>query len=60
MFPAPVRATLVAKNYEEACQLSMRAHGKAMSKQGYEIIEKVREVDDLMTPETQTWVFVGH
>ncbi len=31
-----------------------------MSKQAYEIIAKIREVDDLMTPEMQTWVFEVH
>lgn len=60
VFPAPVRATLTAKNYEEACRLSMTTHGKSMSKQAYEIIAKIREVDDLMTPELQTWVFEVH
>jgi predicted RNase H-like nuclease len=60
VFPAPVRATLVAKNYEEACRLSTAAHGKSMSKQAYEIIAKIREVDDLMTPEIQTWLFEVH
>ena len=29
-------------------------------KQAYEIIAKIREVDDLMTPELQTWVFEVH
>jgi predicted RNase H-like nuclease len=60
VFPAPVRATLVAKNYEEACNLSVSAHGKSLSKQAYEIISKIREVDNLMTPELQTWVFEVH
>jgi predicted RNase H-like nuclease len=31
-----------------------------MSKQAYEIIAKIREVDDLMTPELQRWVFEVH
>ena len=31
-----------------------------MSKQAYEIIAKIREVDELMTPELQTWVFEVH
>jgi predicted RNase H-like nuclease len=31
-----------------------------MSKQGYEIIAKIREVDNLMTPQLQTWVFEVH
>jgi predicted RNase H-like nuclease len=60
VFPAPVRATMVAENYKEACRLSKDAHGKSMSKQAYEIIAKIREVDDLMTPEMQTWVFEVH
>jgi predicted RNase H-like nuclease len=60
VFPAPVLATLIAKSYEEACRLSLSAHGKSMSKQAYEIIAKIREVDDLMTLEMQTWVFEVH
>lgn len=31
-----------------------------MSKQAYEIIAKIREVDDLMTRDLQTWVFEVH
>jgi predicted RNase H-like nuclease len=38
----------------------MSAHGKSMSNQAYEIIAKIREVDDLMTPDLQTWVFEVH
>lgn len=60
VFPAPVRATLVAENYEQACILSTSAHGKSMSRQAFEIIGKIREVDDLMTPDLQTWVFEVH
>jgi predicted RNase H-like nuclease len=60
VFPAPVRAALNAKDYEEACQMSISAHGKSISKQAFEIIGKIREVDDLMTPELQTWVFEVH
>ena len=60
MFPAPVRAALPAMNYEQACQMSLSAHGKSMSRQAFEIIAKIREVDDLMTPELQTWIFEVH
>ena len=31
-----------------------------MSKQAFEIIDKIREVDDVMTPELQRWVFEVH
>lgn len=60
LFPAPVRATLVAKNYEEARQLSIQAQGKSMPRQAYEIIPKIREVDNLMTTELQEWMFEVH
>jgi len=51
---------LVAKTYREACDLSRRAQGKAISKQTFEILSKVREVDKLVTPKLQTWVFEVH
>ncbi len=60
MFPAPVRATFTAKSYQEACALSTQVQGKSLSRQAFEIIPKIREVDDLMTPELQTWVFEVH
>lgn len=60
VFPAPVRATLPARTYREACALSVLTHGKSMSKQAFEIIDKIREVDDVMTPELQRWVFEVH
>jgi predicted RNase H-like nuclease len=60
VFPAPIRPTLGAKTYEEACTLSLRAHGKSLSRQAFEIIAKIREVDNLMTPELQMWVFEVH
>jgi len=60
VFPAPVRATLTARTYREACALSVLTHGKSLSKQAFEIIDKIREVDELMTPELQRWVFEVH
>src|SRR6478735_7665406 len=47
VFPAPVRATLSAKSYEEACAC-LRAsalHGRRITKQTYNILDKIREVD---------------
>jgi predicted RNase H-like nuclease len=60
VFPAPVRATLAARTYEEACKLSQDAQGKSLSRQAFEILAKIREVDDLITPELQTWIFEIH
>ena len=60
VFPAPIRATFAAKTYQEACALSLQAQGKSLSRQAFEIIPKIREVDDLITPELQMRIFEVH
>ena len=60
VFPAPVRATLAAKSYDEACDLSFRACGKKLSKQTYAILPKIREADQAMRPEVQQRVVEVH
>jgi predicted RNase H-like nuclease len=57
VFPAPVRTALDASTYEEACILSRRACGKAISKQLFNILPKIREVDRLVTPRRQERLF---
>lgn len=50
VFPAPIRATLMAKSWEEACKLSRNSapQGKAINKQTFAILPKIREVDLLL------------
>ena len=57
VFPAPVRTVLAASTYEEACALSRATCGKAISKQLFNILPKIREVDELITPLRQQRVF---
>jgi predicted RNase H-like nuclease len=57
VFPAPVRSVLDAASYDEACALSRAACGKAISKQLFNILPKIREVDALVTPLRQQRVF---
>jgi predicted RNase H-like nuclease len=57
VFPAPVRSVLAASTYEEACALSRAACGKAISKQLFNILPKIREVDALVTPLRQQRLF---
>jgi predicted RNase H-like nuclease len=45
VFPAPVRAALGAVDYRDASDRSFAAHGKRLSKQAFNIIPKIREVD---------------
>jgi predicted RNase H-like nuclease len=50
IFPSPARAVLAADGYDEACALSREASGKAISKQTFNILPKIREVDRLLAP----------
>jgi len=52
-----VRSVLAASTYEEACALSRAACGKAISKQLFNILPKIREVDALVTPRRQQCLF---
>jgi predicted RNase H-like nuclease len=56
VFPAPIRPCLKAEDYKTACQISQQYCGKRLSKQSFVIMKKIREVDDLMTPELQNRV----
>jgi predicted RNase H-like nuclease len=48
VFPAPLRALLAAKTYEEAGSLRERIEGKRISKQAWMIYPKIAEVDLLL------------
>ena len=48
VFPAPVRAALGAKDYEEAKQRSHKEIGKELSIAAFCILPKIREVDKLL------------
>lgn len=45
VFPAPVRTTLGASTYAEACARHRRADGRAISKQCFALLPKIEEVD---------------
>lgn len=48
VFPAPVRASLAALTYSEACEISFATHGKKLSKQSFAIMPKISEVDQVL------------
>ena len=61
VFPAPMRAALDGwEDYSRACDLNQAARGKKLSKQTFAILKKIRDVDQLMTPELQAVVREGH
>ncbi len=60
VFPAPVRRVLGAPTYGDACDLSRRACGRGVSKQLFNILPKVRQVDRLQSPRLQARLFEMH
>jgi predicted RNase H-like nuclease len=48
VFPAPLRATLKARDYREACAIRYAIEGKKMSKQTFHIIDKIVELDAVL------------
>ena len=60
VFPAPCQETLAASSYEEACALNCGACGKAISKQLYGILPKIRDVDRLMSCARHSWIREAH
>jgi len=60
VFPTPCRSSLAAGSYSEACMLSRAASGKAMTRQTYGILSKIREIDAAITPALQDRMHEGH
>ncbi|MFQ5840448.1 MAG: DUF429 domain-containing protein [Candidatus Methylomirabilales bacterium] len=60
VFPAPLRAMLKARDWEEACRIRFAIEGQRCPKQVMGILPKIREVDALMTPDLQCRVLEGH
>jgi predicted RNase H-like nuclease len=48
VFPCPSRAAVYATNYLEACELNTQVNGKKLSKQSWNICNKIRQIDSLL------------
>jgi len=52
VFPTPIRAALpYVDDYDRACEVSREVHGKALSRQAWNILGKIAEVDRLADDE---------
>lgn len=49
VFPTPVRACLSANDYKTASKICFEHSGKKLNKQSFFLLDKIRQVDDLMT-----------
>ncbi len=48
VFPAPIRAVLEARDHQQACQISRQQQGKGISYQSFNILAKIRSLDELL------------
>jgi len=62
VFNSPVRQALEAASYEEASALNRQSspHRIGLSKQSFAMLQKLRAVDGVATPEAQEWFFETH
>lgn len=58
VFPAPPRAIIDAKDYDDALKRSRALTGKGLSKQAFAIFPKIREVDNLLASDTRARMMV--
>lgn len=59
-FPTPVRAVLMYDQWEDANQASREASGKGLSKQAWNLVPKIREIDDLWSCDLSDLLSEGH
>ena len=60
VFPTPCRAVLGAADYPDALARSRAASGKGLSKQAFNLLAKIAEVDAAMTSALQDRIFECH
>jgi predicted RNase H-like nuclease len=60
VFPTPPRAVLDAVDYRDALARARDATGVGLSKQAWNLVDKIRELDALMTPDLQPRVSEAH
>jgi len=60
VFPTPVRSVLGAVDYPDALARSRAVDGRGLSKQAFNLLPRIAEVDAAMTPALQTSVFECH
>lgn len=60
VFPTPVLATLDATDYRDACDRSRVSCGKALSRQAWNLMPKIRQLDQLIERDDQAHIVEAH
>ena len=48
VFPAPIRPMLQAQEYGDACAIGRASDGRALSRQAWNLLPRIRQLDDLL------------
>lgn len=60
VFPPPCRAALLGRDHASASDINERATSKRLTLQTWCISGKIEQVDDIITPQKQSWAFEVH
>jgi predicted RNase H-like nuclease len=60
VFPSPIRPVLEATTYAEALAIGRKADGRGLSRQAFNLIPKIRDVDRHITRRKQAWIGEAH
>ncbi len=60
VFPTPLSVVVAAADYEDACARSRRACGKALSKQAWNLMPKIRQLHSLIEADDQDFIAEAH
>jgi predicted RNase H-like nuclease len=60
VFPSPIRPMLDATTYEEALAIGRSIDGRGLSRQAFNLIPRIRDVDEHITRRKQAWIGEAH
>jgi predicted RNase H-like nuclease len=60
VFAAPCRAALSAATHAAASEINRKRTGRGLSQQAFGIVPKIKQVDEEMTSDSQSWAFEIH
>jgi predicted RNase H-like nuclease len=60
VFPSPIRPMLDATSYAEALAIGRRVDGRGLSRQAFNLIPRIRDVDQHITQRMQAWIGEAH
>ncbi len=60
VFPSPIRPMLEARSYAEALTIGRMVDGRGLSRQAFNLIPRIRDVDQHITRRRQAWIGEAH